>query len=216
MFTVRPPLPSPEDLQSFRLDAEAMRAAVKLRATISAQVFLLRPETLLALARQFFPGENYFQAISKFGLEAVAALRELTQHGEDVCSLSKAENDRLAPLVAEAARRSFEIVRKLEGVSNALRFIDADIIEREASLRKAGVKGEDLARVMADGAEDREARRTALNDERTALLAQQGALSDFLKSGNERHLPEGFSIVEVPRISARDALRNHVETRWAA
>lgn len=214
--TANLPLPSPEDLQSFRLDAEAVRAAVKLRATISAQVFLLKPEAMLAVAMQQFPGEDAHSAILKLHAEVDHVLRALAQFGEDVTSLAEAESERLAPMIAAAARRSLEIVRKLEGVVFSLRSIDAGIAEREASLRTAGVKGDDLQRLLADGTEGQEARRTALNTERTSLLAEQEALDKFLQTGNEKHLPEGFSIVDVPRISARDALRNHVETRWAA
>jgi hypothetical protein len=216
MFTTPQQLPSIEEIQAFRHDSEAVRAAVKLRATISAQVFLMTPEAMLAVAMQQFPCEDAHSAILKLHAEFDHVLRALTQFGEDVTSLAQAETERLAPMVAEAARRDLEIPRALEGVNNELRSIEIRTAEREASLRRAGVKGEDIQRLMSEGEEDREARRADLKSQRQALLAEQEALCEFLQTGNEKHLPEGFSIVAVPRISGRDAVRNHVETRWAA
>ena len=209
MFTAHLPLPSADEIQTLHRDGDTMRTLIKLRADVLAAVHTLEPETLLALARQYFPGESDYQATVKFGLEVMDALRALVFHGEDVLSMNEAERARLAPLVAEAGRRSLEIVRKLEGTACALRFMEGHTAERETNLRKAGVKGEELQRLMVGGVEDREARRTALNDERTALLAEQEALGKFLHTRNEAHLPEGFAVPEplVVRATVPDVTR---------
>lgn len=214
--TANLPLPSPEDLQSFRLNAESMRAAVKLRATISAQVFLLKPEAMLAVAMQLFPGEDAHSAILKLHAEVDHVLRALAQFGEDVNSLVEAESERLAPMIAAAARRALQIPPKLEGIGRSLRFMDAATAEREANLRKAGVNNEDLQRLIADGAEERETHRSELNAQREALLAEQEALDMFLQTGDEQDLPEGFTVTAPLRISTSDVQRDSLTTglRW--
>ncbi len=214
--TANLPLPSPEDLQSFRLDAEAMRAAVKLRATISAQVFLLKPEAMLAVAMQQFPGEDAHSAILKLHAEVDHVLRALAQFGEDVNSVAEAESERLAPMIAAAARRDLAIPSKLQGIDNVLKVMDASTDERRDNLRKAGVKSDEVERIIAQGAEERAARCAELNAERSSLLAEQEALGMFLKSRNEQDLPEGFTVTAPPRISGHDAQRDSLTTglRW--
>lgn len=207
--TARLPLPTIEEIQTFRRDSEAVRAAVKLRVTISAQVFLMTPESMLAVAMQQFPDEDAHSAILKLHAEFDHALLALTRFGEDVTSLVEAETERLAPLVSEAARRALEIPRKLQGVKNELRSMETRTAERETSLRRAGVKGDDIQRLMAEGAEERDARRIYLNTKHQALLAELGALEAFIQSGDETNLPEDFSLDDVPpRISGHDAMRH--------
>lgn len=202
MLKTNPPLPSADEIRAFRHDPQALRAAVKLRADLSQGIRLLEPETLLSLARQYFPGEDAYQALVKFGLEATATLRELAAHGEDVRSLSGAEAERLAPLVASATRRVLEIPRKLEAVASQLRHMDSAAAERRENLRKAGVTGEDLERLVAEGADERASRRAALNTERTALHAEQESLARFLETRDEQHLPAGFTASEPVKASA--------------
>ncbi|WP_461309435.1 hypothetical protein [Azonexus hydrophilus] len=138
----------------------------------------------------------------KFGLEATATLRELAAHGEDVRSLSGAEAERLAPLVASATRRVLEIPRNLEAVASQLCHMDSATAERRENLRKAGVTGEDLERLVAEGADERASRRAALNTERTALHAEQESLARFLETRDEQHLPAGFTVSEPIKASA--------------
>ncbi len=199
---MNPQLPSADEISAFRRDHQALRAAVKLRADLSQGIRLLEPETLLSLARQYFPGEDAYQALVKFGLEATATLRELAAHGEDVRSLSGAEAERLAPLVASATRRVLEIPRNLEAVASQLCHMDSATAERRENLRKAGVTGEDLERLVAEGADERASRRAALNTERTALHAEQESLARFLETRDEQHLPAGFTVSEPIKASA--------------
>ena len=214
--TANLPLPSPEDLRSFRLDAEAMRAAVKLRATISAQVFLLKPEAMLAVAMQQFPGEDAHSAILKLHAEVDHVLRALAQFGEDVTSLAEAESEHLEPVIAEAARRALAIPAKLEGIARNLKFMDASTDERRNNLLTAGVKPHEADRLIADDKEDREARRAELNAQREALLGEQAGLDMFMQTRNEQDLPEGFTVTVPPRISGRDAQRDSLTAglRW--
>lgn len=202
MFKTNPPLPSADEIRTFRHDPQALRAAVKLRADLSHGIRLLEPETLLALARQYFPGEDAYQALVKFGLETTAVLRDLAAHGEDVRSIAGAEAEYLEPLVATATRRVLEIPSKLEAVTSQLRLMDVAANERRENLRKAGVAGEDLERLMAEGADERTARRTSLNAEHQALLAEQESLARFLDTRDEQYLPADFMASEPIKASA--------------
>lgn len=202
MFRTHPPLPSAEEIRAFRRDPQALHAAINLRNDLAQSIRLLQPETLLELAGQFFPGEGDFQALAKFGLEVTAFLRELAAHGEDVRAIAGAEAERLAPVVAAACRRDLAIMSKLGVVDAQLRLMDVHVEERRANLQKAGVVGKDAERVLAEGSEERAASRTALNEERAALLAEQEALGRFLTTRDERHLPTGFEVSEPIKVSA--------------
>jgi len=199
MFRTHPPLPSLDELLAFLRDDEAKRAAIGLRADLAQGIRLLRTETLLALARQFFPGETDYQAIVKFGLEATAALRELAAHGEDARMVLQAENARMAPMRGAAASRSFKIVDELRRLDYLIRQHEASAQQRRKALMDAGVKGDDLEHLVpADGL-------AALQGEQVALRAEQDALERFIATGDERHLPAGFTAsdhikAEVPRL----------------
>lgn len=202
MFTTHPQLPSPAAIRDLYRDNDTMRLLIKLRADIVAAVQGLEPETMAALARQYHPeAETNYQAAAYFGLEVMAALRALSQHGEDVRSIAGAEAECQAPLVATATRRIFEIPSKLEAVKSQLRHMDVAANERRENLRKACVAGEDLERLMAEGADERTARRTSLNAEHQALLAEQESLARFLKTREEQYLPAGFTASELIKVS---------------
>ena len=209
--TVRLPLPTAEQIRDQHRDQETMRLLLKLRDDISYGIRKLAPESLLALARQYHPeAETDYQAAAMLGLEAMDALRALAQHGEDVAHLSKAETERLAPVVGEAARRALGIPMRLEGLNRSLSLIDSGINQRRDNLIKAGVKPDEIEALVASGEEEREARRAELNSKRQALLNEFQALDMFLQTRDEKHLPEGFNLADAPpRISGHDAMRSH-------
>ncbi|MFT3847902.1 MAG: hypothetical protein QM739_04270 [Propionivibrio sp.] len=212
--TTNLPLPTAEQIRDQRHDQETMHLLLKLRDDLAYGIRKLAPESLLALARQYHPeAETDYQAAAMLGLEAMDVLRALAQHGEDVSHLSKAEADRLAPMVAEAARRALAIPMKLDGLNNEFRSIDAGLNERRENLIKAGVRADEIERLIANGAEDREARRAELNSKRQALLSEFEALDMFMQTRDEKHLPEGFNVSDAPpRITGHDAMR-HSSTR---
>ena len=213
--TARLPLPTIEQIRDQRRDQETMRLLLKLRDDLASGIRKLAPESLLALARQYHPeAETDYQAAAMLGLEAMDAMRSLAMHGEDVTSLAMAEKERLEPVVAEAARRALAIPMKLEAANSELRHMEIRIAEREASLRRAGVKSDDIQRLMAEGEEERGARRIELNSRLRALLSEMEGLDMFLQTSDEKHLPKGFSLADVPlRISGRDAAQQHASNR---
>lgn len=215
MFTPNLPLPHAEAIQSLRRESETMQLLAKLRADIVAAVGKLEPDTLMALARQYFPdADTNYHAVACFGLEVTDALRALTRHGEDVRSLYKAESARLAPLIGEAARRSLQIHgRLLPDADASIRSHDLRVEGRRAALMKGGMEGDDLERELAKNAPERD----EMLSQRAALEREFESLKRFLTSRNEDHLPDGFT-VPVPlvvRATAPDTAKAVSPLRFA-
>lgn len=196
MFNTQPPTPSPDDLRAFQHNPEALRTAAAIKTDLIREIQRLHPFTLCALARQFFPGEDDFQATSKLGLEIAAGLRELSRHGEDCASVQAAEKARLAPAMGAAVRRTFEIATKLPALESAIRNHGTENTKKRAALEAAGVTGDDLARLS--NAES----IGALIAEQAALRIENEGLQQFLSTGDERHLPAGFVVNEPVKVSA--------------
>lgn len=189
------PTPSPDDLRAFQHNPEAIRTAIGIKADLLRAIQGLHPFTVVAVARQFFPGEDDFQAVSKFGLEIAAGLRELAAHGEDCASVAAAEKARIAPAMSTATRRIFELIARLPLLEDAIRNHGTVMAKRRASLEAAGVTGDDLARLS--NAES----IGALIAEQAALRIENEALQRFISTGDECHLPAGFTIREVIKAS---------------
>lgn len=187
--------PSPDDLRAFQHNPEAIRTAIGIKTDLLRAIQALHPFTVIAVARQFFPGEGDFQAASKLGLEIAAGLRELAAHGEDCGSVAAAEKARIAPAMGAAVRRTFEIAAKLPALESAIRNHGTESTKKRAALEAAGVTGDDLARLS--NAES----IGALIAEQAALRVENESLQQFLATGDERHLPAGFTITEVIKVS---------------
>lgn len=196
MLTSQLPTPSPDDLQAFHHNPEAIRTAIGIKTDLLRAIQALHPFTVIAVARQFFPGEGDFQAASKLGLEIAAGLRELAAHGEDCGSVAAAEKARIAPAMGAAVRRTFEIAAKLPMLESAIRNHSTESAKKRASLEAAGVTGDDLERLS--NAES----IGALIAEQAALRIESESLQLFLATGDDRHLPAGFVVDEPVKVCA--------------
>jgi hypothetical protein len=196
MLEINPSIPAAKDARVLHGDKETVTTLISLRREMLAQIRQIKLVTLMALARQYFPAEDSdYQTAAKFSMEVMDALRALIQHGKDTQDVIDEESERLAPALSKASRRSFEIHARLDALDRSLRSIGIDVEERRSALLKAGVAADDADRIIAGGGKEREAHRNELNAERIALLAEQEALSKFLKTRNEQHLPAGFDAV---------------------
>lgn len=196
MLTSQLPTPSPDDLRAFQHNPEAIRTAIGIKTDLLRAIQALHPFTVIAVARQFFPGEDDFQAISKLGLELAATMRELAAHGEDCASVLAAEKTRIAPAMGAAVRRTFEIAAKLPALESAIRNHSTENTKKRAALEAAGVTGDDLARLS--NAES----IGALIAEQAALKIEDESLQRFIATGDERHLPAGFVVDEPVKVCA--------------
>ncbi len=189
------PTPSPDDLRAFQHNPEAIRAATAIKTDLLRAIQAMHPFTVAAVARQFFPGEDDFQAVSKLGLEIAASLRELAAHGEDCASVAAAEKARIAPVMGSAVRRAFEIAARLPALESAIRNHSTESTKKRAALEAAGVTGDDLTRLS--NAES----IGALIAEQAALRIENEGLQQFISTGDERHLPAGFVVNEPVKVS---------------
>lgn len=196
MFSTQLPTPSPDDLRAFQHNHEAIRAAVAVKADLLRAIQHAHPFTIAAVARQFFPGEDDFQAVSKLGLEIAAGLRELAAHGEDCASVAAAEKARITPAMGAAVRRTFEIAAKLPALESAIRNHSTESAKKRSALEAAGVTGDDLVRLASTESIG------GLIAEVAALRIENEALQQFLTMGDERHLPAGFVVAEPVKVCA--------------
>lgn len=196
MFNTQLPTPSPDDLRAFQHNPEAIRTAIGIKADLLRAIQGMQPFSVIAVARQFFPGEDDFQAASKLGLEVAAGLRELSAHGEDCTSVAAAEKARIAPAMGAAGRRTIEIAARLPLLEADIRNHGTNNAKKRTSLEAAGVTGDDLARLG-----NSEETIGTLLTEQSALRVENEALQRFLSTGDERHLPAGFTIPDVLKVS---------------
>lgn len=190
MLKIDLPTPGAAEMREFNRDQNAVRTALTIKTDLIRAIQRLRPFTIAALARQYFPGESDFHALAKFGLELTATLRELAEHGEDCKNILLAADAKSGPLVAAATRRHFEII------GEALPRIDCEIAsherraqEKRKALEGAGVAGDDLERLAGDDGIG------GLIAEKAALAVENDDLVRFMKTQDERHLPPGFKAV---------------------
>lgn len=195
MFNTRLPTPSPDDLRAFNHNPEAIRAAIGIKDDLLHAIQQAHPFTLCAMARQVFPGEDDFQAVSKMGLEIAAGLRELAAHGEDCGSVAAAEKARIAPLMSAATRRHFEIAAKLPMLESAIRNHGIKASKKRATLQSAGVTGDDLERLASTESIG------GLIAEQAALRVENESLQQFIATGDEHHLPTDFVVAEPAKVS---------------
>ncbi len=196
MFSPQLSTPSPDDLRAFQHNPEAIRAAVAVKADLLRSIQQAHPFTIAAVARQFFPGEDDFQAVSKLGLEIAAGIRELAGHCTDCHSVAVAEQARIAPLMSAATRRHFEIAAKLPLLESAIRNHGTEASKKRAALEAVGVTGDDLERLASTESIG------GLIAEVAALRIENEALQQFLTTGDERHLPAGFVVAEPVKVCA--------------
>ncbi len=189
MPKINPPLPTADELRAIRNDTEAMRAAVRLREDLSQAVKQLRPEVLLVLVRQQFPDETHFQAVTKFGLEAIATRRTITALSEDMAALERADNERLAPVFNAAATRHMEIVGKLNGIPREIQCAEGTMRRKREELKALGVTDKAVVERLAPTPD-----YAAFSAKREALEAENACLVEFLKTKDESKLPHGFSV----------------------
>ena len=196
MFSTQLPTPSPDDLRAFQHNPEAIRTAIGIKTDLLRAIQGLHPFTLAAVARQFFPGEDDFQAVSKLGFELAATMRELAAHGEDCQTVDAAEKDRLSATMSTAIRRHLDIAGHMPQLAEQLRRHETDTSQRRQKLVAAGVSGADLERLSKDET------LADLLAEQKSLQVENEALERFIATSEERHLPAGFVVNEPVKVSS--------------
>jgi hypothetical protein len=203
MLRTNLPVIDPQEIRALNRNQELQHTLIDLRRDVETAARRIELGTLLALARSRSSGENDPGAVEKLVIEVRAVLNELAQHGEAVRTLVKVERERQAPLVAEAGRQDIELQRKIEEIDRGLHLFGSEVETQREALRKAGIKPAEIERLIAQDAESREARRIGLVAERDALLTEQKALGQFLRTRDEQCLLEGFTVHEPIKVGGR-------------
>ncbi|WP_246795670.1 hypothetical protein [Burkholderia perseverans] len=174
---------------------DATQLGFRLRHELSRAVEKLDPFTLIALARRHHPDMPDLDALQLLGDEAIAMLDALKEHGVAAREVLRAEKDRLQPKIHAATRRAFAIEDQVRLLARDIATHSARRQERRAQLEAAFVPKEDIERLAPTTPP------TDLIAKRDALIAEQSALHQFISSLDERHLPEGFVVPPVFRIT---------------
>ncbi|AJK47370.1 hypothetical protein [Burkholderia plantarii] len=174
---------------------DATQLGFRLRHELSRAVEELDPFTLIALARRHHPNMSDLDALQLLGDEAIAMLKALREHGTAAREVLTAEKDRLHPKTHAATRRAFEIEDEVRLLTQSITSHSARTRERRAQLEAASVPNEDIEWLAPMTPP------TDLIAKRDALVAEQSARHQFISSLDERHLPEGFVVPPVFRIT---------------
>lgn len=178
------PLPKIDGAELIRLARTGVTAeAENLRLELKRAVSALSPASIVALALSRAPDQSAAVALQLFKDKATELMGMLSAASEEMEAAQRAEQDRLAPLVAAAAHRSLEIVGAVKLIDSTVSNGQLRNESKREELRKLGLTGDklDAAEAPCDFSD--------LQAQRGALLAEQAALEAFLKKRDTQHLP---------------------------
>ncbi len=197
------PTPNFREIVNFRHDKVAVDSLHQMRHRLSANIAKVPLESLLALAKSRFPEAGTdAAAIAALDREVMSLMGELHAHGMEIDSLVKAETDRLKPFISDVVQRVLAMQGELQAVEKAFRSMEADLDTERGRLLKAGLKSSEVDRLMADAATSREAEKASLLEKCEVMEREQAAFELFLKTLDERDLPEGYTLRPTFRVDA--------------
>jgi|GEM_PF-5083649 len=158
-----------------------------MRRDIARAANYLPTVGFVALARKRHPDLPVAAAFDAFMVEVADFIAEARAIGSIAVADLDEEEKRLAPVVAAAARRDLEIQRRVENIDKS---IATNKSRRDEKRKKLIAAGLNLAEVNSHTATED---TSNLSDERAELLTEGGALQEFLRTRDERTLPEGFA-----------------------
>ncbi len=186
---MKKPLPKIDGAEQLRLTRTNVIGAVEaLRNDVVRRMTRLQPASILALAMARHPEQSAEQAFETFRGEVAGFLSALETCSTESQVALGAEKERLAPIVAAAAHRSLDIVARISNIDGRINANQRNDAERRERFRKAGLTGAELESVAASPTDNSE-----LLARRADLVAESEALQEFLRTRDERYLPEGFA-----------------------
>lgn len=158
-----------------------------LRREVAHAVSGMSPAVIVSLAMSRHPEQTAALAFASFRSEVTECLRMLDSSTKGLQDALDAKREQLASVVAAAANRGLEIVQLVSHIDSKIACSQRNDEEKRERLRQAGLTGAELETVSAstDNAE--------LLAKRAALLAENEALQEFLRTRDEQDLPEGFA-----------------------
>lgn len=183
-----PSLPAIDGPELARLARTGVLAETEsIRRDVAKALGALNSAAIVALAMAAAPGESAAVAVGAMKSKMSDMLRVLSASSEELQAAQRAEQARIAPLVAAAGHRSLEIEGTLQGIAGRIRCAESNQNGKRDRLRDAGLTGAELERTAApfDPSE--------LQAERAALMIEQDALHRFIQTRDPEHLPTGFT-----------------------
>lgn len=186
--------PSAKSMRDFNNNPDALKAAISAIRALQDLVRIVTPHTIAMIAQQQFPGQPLAMAIANLEIEITQAHTELSGHAEQTRAAQDAERERLAPVRGFAVRRTFAIQDRLEQIGREIPRAENDAEARRVKLAEAGVKQEEIDRLVP--AFD----ISGLLAERDELQDELDSLNRFITTGDDSHLPEGFTVTPILKV----------------
>lgn len=168
-------------------DSAALQAARELRDTTADQIKRVRADAIAAMAQERHPECTAVEAVNAFSAELTFELAPLLDSSE---ALAKAETEACArqkPIVDAAARRTLQIAKRIADIEQVIKYskhVSSD--SHRAELFHSGRSTVQMNELAAP----RDC--SALLAEQAELHIESDALEKFLRSRDERDLPEKF------------------------
>lgn len=195
-------IPTVNELFDFGNDPAAVKAANSAIDALCESIGTLSPYSIATIARQHFPGEPLKMAITKLDMEIQQVCAGIASHSAKIKAVIDAENDRLAPAIGSAVRRTFAIGERVEQIASAIARARQDNEIRRAKMQEARMSEaeiESLAPAVVDTSD--------LLAERESLNVELNILNAFISTGDESCLPDGFlTVTELVKVSNPEKL----------
>ena len=172
--------------REFSQDRAAVRLADRILRDLERAIRKANQLTVAAVALHRAPGLPITDALRALAGEVDAMVAALERFQATTATTLKADQDRLAPLMSAAVRRSFAAVRRIEQIDAQVRSGEQRAQDKREKLRAAGVTGADL------DALSKPFDPAPLEAERAALAAEIELLERFLRTKDESILPADF------------------------
>lgn len=179
-------------------------------------------ENVACIVREYYPGESSSAVVERLTDDIRAAHQLLRNHSFNCDLILSAWQERMAPLVARATRRTLDLVTEIRAVEFQLAQVACDLQERRKKMVEAGVPEVDIERLIVAGQiehaenlaksrreklvgagvpaseierllEDESRTESGLKKRRLKLIDEQRALESYLSTRDESHLPQGFA-----------------------
>jgi hypothetical protein len=180
------------DVRILQGDPASMEAAEALLSRLRNSLADISPVTIALLAVQRNPG-RVVDAIALLDADFVEVFANMAETSDEIKEAEAAERTRLAPLLAEAARRVLEGTARLENIPAELAYVASIPETARAKYESAGLSAAEVDGLAAKITDENAQRAASLKEEQARLAAEVETLGTFLRTRDASVLPEGFA-----------------------
>ena len=180
------------DVRILQGDPASMEAAEALLRRLRDSLADISPVTIALLAVQRNPG-RVVDAIALLDADFVEVFANMAETSDEIKEAEAAERTRLAPLLAEAARRVLEGTARLENIPAELAYVASIPETARAKYESAGLSAAEITGLTKKLADENAQRAASLKEEQVRLASELDTLGAFLRTRDESALPDGFA-----------------------